>query len=117
VTEVEPRTIQIGGSGIGKGLRVVLQSTGLYALAGIGVRGDAVTRQDIAANESGLAISMSGGENALVTASETVNVGDLAYSAANGQCSKTSAGAQLWGRWTQAATVGVLGEIECFSVA
>jgi hypothetical protein len=117
MTEIEPRTIQIGASPIGKGLRVTLLSTGLCALAGIGVRGDFVTRTDIAANESGEAISLSGGEDAQVVASETVNVGDLAYSAANGQASKTSAGAVLLGRWTQAATVGVLGEIELFSIA
>jgi hypothetical protein len=117
MTEIEPRTIQIGGSAIGRGLRVTLLSTGLCALAGIGVRGDYVTRQDIAANESGLAISMSGGENAQVVASETVNIGDLAYSAANGQASRTSAGAVLIGRWTQASTVGLPGEIELFSVA
>ena len=117
MTEAEPRTVNIGASPIARGLRVALLSTGLVALAGIGVRGDYILRTDIAAFESGEAISMSGGENAQIIASETVAIGDLAYSAANGTASKTSAGAVLLGRWTQAATVGVPGEVELFSVA
>jgi hypothetical protein len=118
MTEIEARTVNVGASPVARGLRVTLLSTGLVALAGIGVRGDFVTRQDIAANESGEAISMSGGENAVVAASEASVVGNLAYSAANGQVSQTAAGAVVVGRWTQAASgAGVLGEIELLSIA
>jgi hypothetical protein len=116
MTEIEARTVNVGASPVARGLRVTLLSTGLVALAGIGVRGDFVTRVDIAANESGEASSMSGGENASIVASETVNVGDIAYSAANGQASKTAAGAVVIGRWSQASTVGLPGEVELESL-
>jgi hypothetical protein len=115
---IEPRSIQIGATPIGRGLRVTLQSTGVVALTGIGSRGDYILLSDGEANGAAVGLCLNSGEKAPAVASEATNIGDLAYSAANGQVSKTAAGAVLVGRWTQAASgAGVLGEIELETAA
>jgi hypothetical protein len=62
--------------------------------------------------------SMSGGGKVAAQASEAVAIGDLAYSVAGGQTSKTVTSAVLVGRWTQAsAGAGALAEVELFPLA
>lgn len=112
---IETRTAQnTSGSTIARGLRVILSAAGVITLAGAGVRGDYITLQDIANNEVGLVASMGGGGKVPAVASATVAVGDDAFAAAGGQVS--NAGTAFVGRWTQPATVGVLGEVELGSV-
>ncbi|TMP91678.1 MAG: hypothetical protein E6L08_10525 [Verrucomicrobia bacterium] len=101
---------------IGRGLRCVLNSSGQLALAGLTVRGDYMTLTDGKAGEPVAVASMDSGKVSAVP-SETVAVGDLAYSVAGGQTSKTATSAVLVGRWTQPSTVGVLSEVELFAVA
>jgi hypothetical protein len=98
---------------IARGLRATLNASGTYDLAGIGVVGDMIALHDIEANKPGAAVSTHGGGKVAVVASVAVAAGDLAYSAANGQASNVSAGAQLIGKWTQPASgAGVLSEVE-----
>lgn len=109
---VEPRTI-IANVAIARGLRTVLNTAGTHDLAGIGVKGEFIALHDIEATKTGAAASMNGGGKVPAVASEAVAIGDPAYSAASGQSSKTAAGAQLLGKWTQPASgAGVLSEIE-----
>jgi hypothetical protein len=113
---IEPRIINAAGVAIARGLRATLNSSGTYDLAGIGVKGDMIALADIEANKPGPAASLNGGGKVPAVASEAVAVGDAAYSAASGQCSKTSAGAVALGKWTQPASgAGVLSEIETTS--
>lgn len=116
---IEPRTVQnASGSTIGRGLRVVLGSGGTVTLAGLAARGDYITLQDIPTGEAGLAASLSGGGKVGAQSSEAANAGDLAYSVANGQVSKTATSAVLVGRWTQPALGGgALSEVELFNLA
>jgi hypothetical protein len=110
---IEQRTINAAGVAIARGLRAALNASGTYDLAGIGVVGDMIALHDIEANKPGAAVSTHGGGKVAVVASVAVAVGDLAYSAANGQASNVSAGAQLIGKWTQPASgAGVLSEVE-----
>jgi hypothetical protein len=98
---------------IGRGLRCLIDANGLISVAGILVKGDVVTAQDFAAaGEYGLVFPVSSPGAVPAVASEAVAVGDDAYSAANGQFSKTSTGAVYVGRWVQAASgAGVLGAV------
>ncbi|SRR6266478_9437633 len=113
---IEHRT-EICSVDIARGLRCVLNSSGQLALAGLAARGDYMTLTDGKSGEPVAVASMSGGGKVPAVASETVAIGDLAYSVANGQTSKTVTSAVLVGRWTQPSTVGVLGEVELFPVA
>lgn len=71
-----------------------------------------------AASEPFMGASMQDGGKVPALASEATVVGDLAYSAADGKFSKTSANAVLVGRWTMAASAdGVLGEVELLNPA
>lgn len=116
---IEPRTIKATAVAQARGIRVTLDSSGTTAASAIGVRGDYITLQAIAASDFGLAASTSGGGKIPVVASEATAVGDAAYSAADGKVSKTSGGgAVLMGKWTLAASGdGILGEIELQTVA
>lgn len=115
---IEPRTITATSVAQARGVRVTRDSSGTTAVTAIGTRGDYVTLQAIAASGTGAAASASGGGKVPALASEQVDVGDLAYSAASGKFSKTSTNAVLMGRWTLAASGdGVLGEVELFSAA
>lgn len=114
---VTPRTVIATNVAIGRGLRVVKDSSGTVAVAGIGVRGDYVTIADIEASKPGMACSMADGAKVPAVASEACAVGDDAYSAASGKFSKTSTNAVYCGRWSLAASAdGVLGEVELASV-
>jgi hypothetical protein len=104
------------GSTIGRGLRVSYGATGLITLAGVGLRGDYVTLQDIANNDVGLIASLGGGGKCPAVASVAVAQGDVAQAAANGQFAGAGA-APHCGRWTTAVSgAGVLGEVELESV-
>lgn len=107
---VEPRSLKCSVT-VGRGLRLT-RAAGVVALGVIGVRGDFIALTDGESGQMVSAASLQGGGKVPAVASETCAVDDPAYSAANGQVSKTAAGAILLGRWTQAATVGVIGEIE-----
>jgi hypothetical protein len=110
---IEPRTINAAGVAIARGLRTQLNSSGTHDLAPIGVKGDFVALTDIEANKPGAAASMNGGGKVPAVASVACVVGDLAYSAANGQFSNIATGATACGKWTQPASgAGVLGEVE-----
>lgn len=115
---VESVTVRATGTAIAKGARVALNSDGEVAVAAIEVRGEYVTLQAIAADGVGLAALSQQGA-VLAIASESVAIGDPAYSAASGKFSKTSGGgAVLMGKWTQAASGdGVLGQVELGTVA
>lgn len=116
---VSPITILATAVAQVRGVRVTLDSTGATAVSAIGVRGDFVTDQAIAASEYGLAYSTNGGGVVAALASEATAVGDPAYSAASGKFSKsTGGGAVLVGKWVQAASAdGVLGMVLLETVA
>lgn len=115
---IVPRTILANSVAQVRGVRVTRNSAGTTAIADNTTRGDYVTLTAIEASLPGTAASMSDGGSVPALASEACAIGDLAYSAASGKFSKTSAGAVLCGRWTQAASGdGVLGVVELFSVA
>jgi hypothetical protein len=111
---IEPRTVNnISGATIVRGRRVVLGSDGNVTLAAIGVRGDYVTLQDIENNGCGLAVAVQAGNKIPAQSTEATNIGDTAYSAANGQFSKTSASAVIIGKWAAPASgANALGEVE-----
>ena len=113
---VEPRT-EICGVDVARGLRVTLNASGVVVLAGLAVRGDYIALIDGKNTEPSTFVSLSGGGKVPAVASEQTAVGDLAYSAANGQTSKTVTSAVLMGRWTTATAIGTLGEVELFPLA
>lgn len=116
---IVPRTIQIANTALTRGVRVTLQSTGLYSLQDATARGDMVTivSTDTSATTA-TAASMGGGGKVPAMAAAQCNVGDLAYAAANGQFTNVSTNAALCGRWTLGTSgANVLGEVELASVA
>ena len=111
-------TVTATGVAIARGARLTLNSSGLCAASAIGVRGDYIALQDIAADGKGLAAPVGSGGSVPCIASETTVVGDAAYSAASGKVSKTSGGgAVLMGKWLQVATADTLGVVQLQSVA
>jgi len=111
---VTPRTViaNSGNADIGRGLRVVKASDGTVALADNTVRGDFITLTSIEAGKPGEAVSMQSAGKIPAVASEAVTAGDTAYTATNGQCSKTSASNVLIGKWATTTASGALGEVE-----
>ena len=109
---IEPRT-EVCSVDVARGLRVI-NASGQVVLAGLAVRGDKVAMVDGKAGEPSAFASLSGGGKVPMVASEQTAVADLAYSAANGQASKTVTSAVLLGRWTTATAPGTLGEVEFF---
>lgn len=90
-------------------LRVNLDAQGLISAAAIGVAGIGITKQAFAASGTGVVRLLNAPGTQIATASEAIAVGDLVYSAAAGQVSKTAAGAVLLGTATSAASgAGVL---------
>ncbi len=96
---------------LARGIRVTLNSSGLVAASASTERGDYVVDEAAAASEPCAAVPMQLGCLVPAVASEDVAVGDPAYSAASGKFSKTSTNAVLCGKWTQAASTGVLGQV------
>jgi hypothetical protein len=113
-----PQTVIPSAVAVVRGARYLLASTGLVAITDNSIRGDYVALTAAAASEPFQAASMSEPGHVPALASEATVVGDLAYSAASGKFSKTSANAVLVGRWKQAASGdGVLGVVELFTAA
>lgn len=95
------------------GVRVVVDSNGLVAVAAASIRGEFTTIQSAEASTPCQVASMQAGGRVPALASESVAVGDPAYSAASGKYSKTSTNAVLVGKWVEAASAdGVLGAVE-----
>ena len=111
------KTVTATNVAIARGTRVTLNSSGLVAASAIGVRGDYIALQDIAASGTGVAAPIGAGGSLPVIASETTAVGDAAYSAASGLTSKTSTNAVLMGKWLQIGAANALAVIELESVA
>ncbi len=113
-TQIVPiqQTVTTTAAAVGRGIRVSLNASGLVAASAIGVRGDFITVQAIAASSTGLAAPIQPGGSIPVVASETTAVGDLAYSAASGQTSKTSTNAVLIGVWKQIGAANALAVIQ-----
>lgn len=109
-------TVTASSVAISRGTRLTLGSDGTCAVSAIGVRGDYVALIDIAANGVGVAAPASSG-SVPVVASENCTRGDIAYSAASGQVSKTSTNAIVMGRWKDTTVSGTLGRIELESVS
>ncbi len=109
---VTPVTARLGAAAVARGLRIVGDSSNLYTVAGIGVRGDYITLRDGVAGEDVPVVSVGTPAKVPVVASEALVVGDLLYSAALGKTSKTAGGgAIVIGRCKMAASGdGVLGE-------
>jgi hypothetical protein len=111
------KTVTATNVAIGRGIRVTLNSSGLVAASGAAESGDYITLQAIPASGTGLVAPISSGGSVPVQASETTAVGDLAYSAASGQVSKTSTNAVLIGKWLQVGAANALAVVELKTVA
>lgn len=116
---VIPRTIQVGAVALVRGVRVVLDATGLATVATDQVRGDFVTLIPGAVGDFISAASMSDGAAVPMLAGEaSCDQGDPAYSFALGKGGVTSSGGvAAIGRWKQTTASGKLGVVELFSVA
>lgn len=111
-------TVTATAAAIARGTRVTLNSSGLVAASAIGVRGDYITLQDIAASGIGLAAPIAAGGSVTVLAGEaSCDRGDAAYTMASGLTGITSSGAVLMGKWLQTTANGALGVIQLASVA
>jgi hypothetical protein len=112
------KTVTATGVAIARGTRVTLNSSGLVAASAIGVRGDYVTLQDIAASGTGLAaVIATGGSVPMLAGEASCDRGDAAYSMASGLTGVTTSGAVLIGKWLQTTANGALGVVELASVA
>lgn len=111
---LSPITVQLTAAAVARGLRLSLQANGLCSVADNTVRGDFITLQDIPASGFGLAQPMASGAVAALS-SEACAVGDAAYATTGGKTSKTSTGAAVVGRHTQASN-NTLGIVELLPV-
>ena len=111
------KTVTATAVAIARGARLLLNTNGLVSVAGLGICGDYVALQDIAASGTGLAAPIGSGGSVPVLASENCTVGAAAYSAASGKTSKTSTNAVLIGKWLQAPSADTLGVVELGYVA
>lgn len=89
---------------IDKFLRLTLNSSGQWAKAAIGVRGDAIAEEGKASGGLLAGRLLYYGGTHIGIASEAILVGDIVYSAASGKISKTSGGAVALGRAVTAAS-------------
>jgi hypothetical protein len=96
-----------------RGARLLIASDGTYGLAPIGDAGCGFNQYTVsAAGGSGTYKPNNANGTQVGIASEAIAVGDDVFSAANGKCSTTAAGAVFLGRAKQAATGdGVLFEL------
>ena len=108
---IRPRTVTANplNPDIARGIRVKLNATGTVDVQDATAIGDYVTLQTIALGSAGDASSLWGGGKVPMVAAVAVAMGDLAYTAANGQVTNVSTGATLLGKFTQPASgAGVL---------
>lgn len=110
---VTPRTQIPTAVALALGVRVAVDSNNNIAVAAASIRGEFTTLQSCEASVPCQVASMQAGGRVPALASESVVVGDPAYSAASGKYSKTSTNAVLVGKWVEAASAdGVLGAVE-----
>lgn len=115
---VSPVTIKVGAAAVARGVRVLLGSDGTVSAASAAARGQYVTLREGAIGEAIPGVAAGTPAKVPALASEAVDVGDPAYSAANGKFSQTATDAVYMGVWTMAASGdGVLGEVQLASVA
>lgn len=114
---IEPVTIKLTAVAVARGVRVAFDTSGTCAVAPANTRGEFVTATAGAASEFIMAFPIACGGKVPALASEATTVGALAYCAAGGKFSVTSASSVPVGKWTQAASGdGVLGEVQLFSI-
>jgi len=113
------KTVTATGVAIARGTRLTLNSSGLVAASAIGVRGEYIALQDIAASGTGLAaVTAAGGSVPMLAGEASCDRGDAAYSMAAGLTGiTTTGGAIIMGKWAQTTANGALGVVELASVA
>lgn len=79
-----------------RGLRVTLDSSSTLSASAIGVRGDFIASQAVAASEFAAYFGMQPGGIVPLIASEAIAVGGAVYSAASGKASTTSGGGAIY---------------------
>lgn len=116
---VTPVSVKLSAAAVARGVRLTLASTGLCAVSALAERGEFVSLREGAASEVIPGVASGTPAKVPAMASEAAAIGDLAYSAANGQFSKTAGGgALLMGKWTMAASgANVLGEVQLYTIA
>ena len=111
------KTVTATAVAIARGTRLTLNSSGLVAASAIGVRGEYIALQDIAASGTGLvAVTSAGGSVPMLAGEASCDRGDIAYSMAAGLTGITSTSAVVMGRWAQTTANGALGVVELASV-
>lgn len=115
---VTPISATLTAVAVARGVRLVRDGSGTFAVADATIRGDVVTLREGVASET-IPVSPAGTPAKVpALASEAATVGALAYAAAAGKFSVTSTNAAVMGRWTLAASGdGVLGEVMLFPTA
>jgi hypothetical protein len=113
------KTVTATAVAIARGTRVTLNSSGLVAASAIGVRGDYIVLENIAASGTGIAAPINAGGSVNVLAGEaSCDRGDAAYTMAAGLTGiTTTGGAVLLGKWLQTTANGSLGVIELAPIA
>lgn len=112
------KTVTATAVAISRGQRLLLNANGLVSVAGLGVRGEYIALQDIAASGTGVVcVTAAGGSVPVLAGEASCDRGDAAYSMASGVTGITSTNAVLMGKWLQATANGTLGVIELASVA
>lgn len=112
------KTVTATAVAIARGTRLTLNSSGLVSASAIGVRGEFIALQDIAASGTGLAaVTAAGGSVPMLAGEASCDRGDAAYSMAAGLTGVTTTNAVLMGKWAQATASGALGVVELASVA
>jgi hypothetical protein len=113
------KTVTATAAAIARGTRVTLNSSGLVAASAIGVRGDYIMLESVAASGTGLAAVINAGGSLPVLAGEaSCDRGDAAYTMASGLSGITNAGGAIYlGKWLQTTANGALGVIELAPVA
>jgi len=112
------KTVTATGVAIARGTRLTLNSSGLVAASAIGVRGEFIALEDIAASGTGLAaVTAAGGSVPMLAGEASCDRGDAAYSMAAGLTGVTTSSAVLMGKWLQTTANGTLGIVQLASVA
>ena len=102
----------IASSPLSRGVRVILNASGLVEAAGSVVRGDYATVHDIPSGEPGLVASMSaGGSIPLLVAMDVID-GDPAYAAIDGLATGDPTDAAYIGKFLSSGSAGELVAVE-----
>lgn len=112
------KTVTATAVAVSRGTRLTMNANGLVSASAIGVRGEYIALQDIAASGSGVvAVTAAGGSVPVLAGETSCDAGDAAYSMASGLTGITSTNAVLMGKWLTTTANGTLGIIELASVA